>query len=125
MQGSTSIDEETKKRVSEVLKTKFMSSEDSVTEDDKEASNSNASEENGSESDGDSPRRKKGKKKLIRHKLPWRSNEFQRMMDSLDQKLERKRTPRGKSMCLKVEMGGDSTRPKPDNLPDWVTELFD
>ena len=120
MQRSTSIDEETKKRVSEVLKAEFMSSEDSVTEDDEEASNSNASEENGSESDDDSPR-KKGKKKLICHKLPWHSNEFQRMMTVLAENWSEKEH----SVGNQVEMGGNSTRPKPDNLPDWATELFD
>ena len=61
LQGSTSINEETKKKVCEVLKAEFMSSEDSVTEDE-EASNSNANARSGSESDEEGPRRKKGKK---------------------------------------------------------------
>ena len=47
------------------------------------------------------------------------------MMDSLDRKLQRKRTPRGKAMCLEVEIGGNSSRPKPDHFPEWATELFD
>ena len=47
------------------------------------------------------------------------------MMDSLDRKLQWKRTPRGKAMCLEVEIGGNSSRPKPDHFPEWATELFD
>ena len=66
------------------------------------------------------------KKKLIKHKLLWRSREMQNMIDSLDQKICRKRTPRGARMCLEVEEGiRASSRPKPDNIPEWAAELFD
>ena len=37
------------------------------------------------------------------------------MMDSLDRKLQRKRTARGKATRLKAGMDGNSTRPKPDH----------
>ena len=95
-----------------------MSSEDSVTEDE-EANGS------GSGSDDETPRRKQAKKKLILHRLSWCNRECQNMMDSLDTKLEWKGTPRGKWMCLKVEMRGNSSRPKPDHYPEWATELLD
>ena len=63
-------------------------------------------------------------KRLIRHKLPWRSVEFERVIASLDQKLDRRRSARSKAMCLGVQDGRDSTRTKPDNLPDWASYLF-
>ena len=117
--ASRSIDDDTKKKVMEVLKPEFMSSEDSATENEEE------NESGSDESDNETPRRKQGKKKLIRHTLSWRNRECQNAMESLDRKLQRKRTPRGKAMCLRVEMGGNSSRPKPDHFPEWATELFD
>ena len=47
------------------------------------------------------------------------------MMDSLDRKLQQKRTAHGKAMHLKAGMDGNSARPKPDHFPEWATELFD
>ena len=64
------------------------------------------------------------KKKLIRHTLPWRSAEFQRFIESLDRKIDRRRSDRSRSMCLKVEAGGASTRQAPQDIPDWAKELF-
>ena len=119
LEGSKSISEETKKKVMEVLKPEFMSSEDSATDEEVEEVN-----DNGSGSDDETPRRK-ARKKLIHHKLRWRNRECQEMMDSLDRKLERKRTPRGKAMTLHVEVDGDSARSKPDDFPEWAAELFD
>lgn len=124
MERSKSINEETKKRVAEVLKPEFMSSEDSATD---EEETNEAIESASDTSDDETPRKTltQPKKKLIRHKITWRNRECQEMMDSLDRKLQRKRTSRGQAMCLKVEIGGNSTRPKPDSFPEWATELFD
>jgi len=80
-------------------------------------------EENSSGSD-EEVRPTRGKKILIKHKLPWRSQEMQRVIDSLDRKLDRCRDDRAKGMCLQTSVGGNSTRPKPDHLPEWATELF-
>lgn len=122
LEGSKSISEEVKKKVMEVLKPEFMSSEDSATDEEVDG----AGGDSGSGSEGDEPpKRKHARKKLIRHKLTWRNRECQEMMESLDRKLERKRTSRGKAMTLRVQVDGNSTRPKPDNFPDWATELFD
>ena len=85
--ASRSIDDDTKKKVMEVLKPEFMSSEDSATENEEE------NESGSDESDNETPRRKQGKKKLIRHTLSWRNRECQNAMESLDRKLQRKRTP--------------------------------
>ena len=63
-------------------------------------------------------------KKLIKHKLPWRSQEMQHVIASLDRKLERRRSDQAKGMCLEVVMGEDSCRTRPENLPEWAGELF-
>lgn len=60
-----------------------------------------------------------------KHKLPWMSQEMQEMVNSLDQKVNRRCTPRGRTMCLEVEEGRVSTPPKPDNIHEWAAELFD
>lgn len=68
---------------------------------------------------------KSGKKKLIRQRLPWRSVEFQSFMESLDRKIERRRTDRSRSMCLEVEVGNvTSIRQAPAEIPEWAKELF-
>ena len=64
------------------------------------------------------------KKKLIKHTLPWRSVEFRRLLESLDRKIDRRRTDRSRSMCLEVEVGAESTRQAPHDIPDWAKELF-
>ena len=64
------------------------------------------------------------KKRLIKHKLPWRSREMQAIVESLDRKIERCHTGRSMAMCLEVQVSGESTRPKPDGLPEWAVELL-
>ena len=116
LEKSKSINEETKSRVFEVLKPEFMSSEDSTT--DEEETNDTIE----SDSDDETTRGTltQPKKKLIRHRIKWRSRECQEMMDSLGRKLKQKRTSRAQAMCLKVETGGDSTRPKPDGVGNGI-----
>ena len=65
-----------------------------------------------------------GKKKLVKHKIPWRSQEMQRVIDSLDRKLDCRRDERSKKMRLETSVGGESVREKPNHLPQWATELF-
>ena len=95
-----------------------MSSEESVVED--TASENNSSDD----SDGPSEPTHAHKKKKLTNKLPWRSQEYQSVIASLDQKIARRRDDRAKRMCLETTMGGDSARPKPDHLPEWASELF-
>ena len=64
------------------------------------------------------------RKKLIRHRLTWRSRELQLTFESLDRKLARRRTDKAKAMCLDVTYGCDSSRPAPENCPEWAIELF-
>ena len=65
-----------------------------------------------------------GKKRLRRHRLPWRSQELQKIIESLDRKLERRRSDRAKAMCLEIRVGSDSQREVPNNAPEWAIELF-
>ena len=75
-----------------------------------------ASENNSSDdSDGPSAPACK-KKKLVKHKLPWRSQEFQSVIKSLDRKIARRCADRAKIMCLEITIGDNSVRPKPDHF---------
>ena len=115
---SKTLDDGTKEKIRPVLKAEFMSSEESVTEE------VATDQEHSSESDTGEVCPSRGRKKLIKHKLPWRSQEMQRVIDSLDRKLDRRRDDRAKKMCLETSVEGESTREKPDHLPQWATELF-
>ena len=64
------------------------------------------------------PQPKKVHKWLIRYDLTWCSREFQDILESLDRKIPRRKTPQGKAMCLKVEIGDNSTRQKLIDLPE-------
>ena len=109
------MDDEAKRKIEPVLKASFMSSDESMIEDSDNYSDSNSEEEQ---------TKSTAAKKLIRHKLPWRSAEFERVIASLDRKLDRRRSTRSKAMCLEIQDGRDSTRPKPDDLPEWASNLF-
>ena len=65
------------------------------------------------------------KKKLVKHLQAWRSPEFQQYIESLDRKIDRRRTPRARSMVLKVEVGEPSSREAPLDCPDWAKTIFD
>ena len=49
---------------------------------------------------------------------------MQAVIESLDRKIERRCNGRSKAMCLEVEVSGESTRPRPDGLPEWAVERF-
>ena len=114
LRDSTTLDDETKKRVEPLLTVEYMSSDETAIED--------SEDDDSAASDHDQTAKKK---KLIKHKLQWRSQELQEIMKSLDRKVNRRRTPRGQTMCLEVVEGRVSNRPKPDNIPEWAVELFD
>ena len=50
---------------------------------------------------------------------------MQSMVESLVMKIDHCRDAKAKEMCLEVIEGKDSTRLKPDGLPEWAVELFD
>ena len=95
-----------------------MSSEESLIED---SSDDNDDHEHSSDSEREHS--KTGKKRLIKHTLPWRSREFERIIESLDRKLDRRRSIKSKAMCLQVEIGEASSREKPDDLPEWACNM--
>ena len=56
------------------------------------------------------------KETLTKHKVPWRSQELQQIIDDVDGKLDRRHGDRAKAMCLDFTIGGDSTKPIPENV---------
>ena len=84
--------------------------ENEVESSDEESSNNNSHQQN--------------RKKLIRHRLTWRSREVKLTFESLDRKLARRRSDKAKGMCLEVIYGSDLISPAPDNCPEWAIEIF-
>jgi len=80
-------------------------------------------ESSGSEDDA-SEQIVKRKKKLIRRKLPWRSQEPQAVIENLNRKIERRRTDQAKAICLEIRVDGNSERLAPHDAPEWAVELF-
>lgn len=54
--------------------------------------------------------------------LPWRSQEANNVMDSLDRKILRRRSQRAKEMCRTRRIGQPSCRPVPecDQVTAWA-----
>ena len=98
----------------------FMSSDKSAIESDATRSHTDSSD-----SEKDSKRQQSNQlhEKLIRQKLPWRSEEFEIVLRSLDRKLERCRDPRSKAMCLVVQMGENCLHGNPEGSPDLANNL--
>ena len=94
-----------------------MSSEESVIEE-------TPIEEHSNGSNVEEVHSSRVRKKLIKHKLSWRSQEMQKVIESLDRKIDHCHDDRAKCMCLQTSVGGDSARPKPDHLPECAIELF-
>jgi len=101
-----------------------MSSDESDNDDSTSEPRSQQADSSDSECDQHDDERPSRKKKLIRHKLRWRSRELQLTIDSLDRKLARRRSDRAKAMCLEIKYGSYSSRPAPPNSPEWAIELF-
>lgn len=120
---STTLSGDDKEKIRPVLKADFMSSDESdannITRSQPDAGASSESD-----GEGERPDPEQRKKKLIRHRLPWRSRELQLTLESLDRKIARRRSDRAKAMCLEITPGNDSSRPIPDNSPEWAIELF-
>ena len=78
LKRSTMIDPETKAKVEPLLVGECMSSEESAVQesgDERERESSNSEQED--------EVRQSSRKKLIKHKLTWRSVEFQKIIESL------------------------------------------
>lgn len=108
MQNSTTIADADKARYLPCMKNEFMSSEESITDD--------SDMEGDSDSDVDAPK----PRVLCIRPLPWRSRELNDLMSSLDRKIARRKTQRSASMTLKRRLGANSTRPAPENAPEFA-----
>lgn len=120
---STTLTSDEKEKIKPVLNADFMSSDESDTDNTSEP-RSRQADSSDSESYQQEGEQASHKKKLIRHRLPWRSRELQLTIESLDRKLARRRSDRAKAMCLDITYGSDSKRPAPANSPEWAIELF-
>ena len=49
--------------------------------------------------------------------------EFECVIESLDRKLDHRRSAKSKAMCLNVEIGEPSSREKPEDLPEWASNM--
>lgn len=114
---SKTLDEPTKEKIRPVFIADYMSSDES----DVDVAATQVEESSDSENETTTS---VGKKRLRRHRLPWRSQELQKIIESLDRKLERRRSDRAKAMCLEIRVGYDSQREVPNNAPEWAIELF-
>ncbi|XP_068696571.1 uncharacterized protein [Montipora foliosa] len=110
LKQSSTIAEPDKARYLLCMKNEFMSSEESMTDD------SDNSDQGDSDSDVDAPK----PRVLCIRPLPWRSRELNNLMSSLDRKVTRRRTQRSASMTLRRRLGANSTRPAPENAPEFA-----
>uniref|UniRef100_A0A1X7TTA7 Uncharacterized protein n=1 Tax=Amphimedon queenslandica TaxID=400682 RepID=A0A1X7TTA7_AMPQE len=101
----TTFDKNRKAKVMEVLVTDTMSSDESVVQ----------SDEDDREDSVAAP-----KKYFVKHPLRWRSPELTNYTESLDTKIQRHRTARGKQMVVPVREGNDSSRTPPEACPEWA-----
>lgn len=111
LKNSTSMSADLKSKVEPLLKAAYMSSDESVL--------------SCSSDEGENALSEPSRKKVRKHMAVWRSDEFQEYISSLDRKIQRKRTERGKTMVLTTVLGENSLRSAPDDCPDWAKTLFD
>ena len=102
LKESTTLDVATKKKLEPLLGVNYMSSDESVITSEDEESDAIPA------------------KKFVKRVAVWRSVEFQNYISSLDRKIARRRTDRGKMMMIPVEDGEASSRDAPSDCPDWA-----
>ena len=100
-----------------LLKAEHMSSDESIVKCNDEFSGDDSAEN----ASCPLPTRRK---KLIKKRASWRSEEFQEYICSLNCKIARRHTERGKVMILDCKYGEDSTR-SPADCPEWARTIFD
>ena len=118
---SNTLTTEEKDKIRPLLKAEYMSSDESDAEMERREDEVDSSDDGSVNNHQEEQQRRK---KLIRHRLTWRSRELQLTFENLDRKLARRRTDKAKAMCLDVTYGCDSSRPTPENCPEWAIELF-
>ena len=113
---STSITEQKKRDMAQYMTVDYMSSEESMSEDEQQPSG-NLSD--GSNSSDDVPQRKKV---LVCRHLPWRSQELDSLIKLLDRKISRKKSARSATMCIERRTGQPSTRTAPETEVQDIAE---
>ena len=108
---STSIPEQRKRDLAKFMTAEYMSSEESMSEDELLPPRHEDNIDGDSDSDDDTPHRKKV---LVCRPLPWRSQELNLVMQMLDRKALRKRSARSTSMMIERRTGAPSRRPAPE-----------
>ena len=103
LKASTTLSQEEKDKISEIMSIDFMSSEDS-----------------GSDTAGNSSDTMDTGRTFIIRPLSWLSDEAKSKLASLDRKACRRKTERGKEMTVQRKMGMPSMRGAPDNCPEWA-----
>ena len=111
LRESTSISSEEKERYQPYMTSNYMSSEESVSEEE-------PADNSGSDSDVEEPKRKS----LCTKPLLWRSDEMNSLMVRLDRKVARRLSQRGASMRIQRNPGPPSTRPAPDDAPEFAVK---
>lgn len=106
---------EVKAQLEPVLKADYMSSDETASE---------ASSVENSDDEGAHQHVQQGKK-LHKHPANWRSAEFEDCILSIDRKITRRRTERGKVMILDTTIGHVSSRSAPTDCPEWAKTVFD
>ena len=110
---SSALTAEEKKRVSEILSLKWMSSEESA---------SDSGQENTDDNSGDDEVHRPRVKVFLRKTIPWRSRTANSYMESLDRKAARRRGDRASSMMRKRKTGAPSLREAPTDAPAWALD---
>ena len=110
LRESTTISPEEKQRYLPCMTTDFMSSEESVSEQEEE-------EDCSSESDAEPGSQRKH---LCIKPLPWRSRELNDLMARLDRKIARRQSQKSAGMVLKRKQGPPSMRQAPDDAPEFA-----
>ena len=115
---STTLSADTKAKIDPLMKADYMSSDESL---------SPGSDQSDCE-DGEMTTQSSARKRLLKHRASWRSSEFEELIQSIDRKIERRRTERGKMMVLERVSSEDSpctARTAPLDCPEWAKTVFD
>lgn len=116
VKASSSLSADEKTQLEPLMNADFMSSDETISP----GSNSDL------ENDDPLPTVATQRKRLMKHTVGWRSTDLQEYIRSVDRKIARRRTERGKMMVLDTVVGEKtSTRPAPADCPEWAKTVFD
>ena len=117
---STALSDSDKEKIRPVLKASFML----LDESDSDINNTVRSQPGeSSDSDDDNLQPELQRKRLIKHRLPWRSRELQLTIESLDRKIGGG-VPIEQSLCALISYLEVIPPDQLQNSPEWAIELF-